>query len=252
MRILIVDDNEAEAEALKRLLKRRFDADVFIAKSMHETRSVVAANNLDCIVLDLQLPDSGIEETIKEIGHLPYPTFVYTGFDDPGLRERVLNSGAEDFILKATGDAGIIERIGHLQYKRKPDPMLLRGAYGARHDETKRMVRSEWKGMVPRMAAGVVSVVMFASGTITGVWAFGKTVGKTTEEARQHFDRLDTAIVELKDAGRARDVALKELSEKATHSIDDRQAIKDKEQSHYDQITDWLKRIESKLDNARK
>jgi DNA-binding NarL/FixJ family response regulator len=233
---------------LKKLLERCFKADVFQASTMAEARGVIRANNLDLVALDLQLKDSGIEETIEEIRSIPYPTFVYSGFDDPGLRERVLNAGAEDFILKATGDASIIERIGHLQYKRTGGKGLLKAAYDARHGEPARVTRSEWKGTIPRAVAAIISGLMFASGIFTGVWAVGKAYGSDREQQRQHFDKLDTAIVEMKAAGTTRDAILAELQARTNTGVAERQAIREQMRAQNETVIDWLKRIEAKVD----
>lgn len=254
MRVLIVDDNPNDAELLKKLLKRRFDANVFIAESMKQAREIVAANNLDCIVLDLNLKDSEIEETVNAIRSLPYPTFVYTGYDDPDLRQRVLDNGAEDFITKATEKSGIIERIGHLQYKRKGGKDLLKAAYQARQAVPREAARKEWLGTIPRAVAAVVSVVMFASGALLGGWNTARGQGVQAEAQKQHFGKLDEAIVEFRDARREerasnmqRDTRILELERKAQASIDDRQSIRELDKQMYDQVLERLRNIENLL-----
>lgn len=260
MRILIADDDEVQAELLKKVLKRRFDATVMIANSMEETKSIVRDNNLDFILLDLGFPDCGIDETIeKEIPRLAYPVFVYTGFDDPDLRERTLSAGAQDFIVKASGNASLIERIAHSQFRRTGDKALLKGAYQARHDAPKEVRRLEWKGTAPRVVASFISVAMFVAGLFTGTWALGKFFGTTSADIKAHFARLDAAIFEIKESDRLRDNEIKsreaiiaELSEKSSVSIKDRYDIREQMRNQNDLVIDWLKRIETKVDNLDK
>lgn len=247
MRILTVDDDPKESEVLKKLLKRRFDAEVFQASTMREARTIMAANNLDCVVLDLQLPDSGIDQTIEAIRRFQYPVFVYSGFDDPTLRERVLNSGAEDFILKATGNASIIERIAHMQYKRRPDPMLTRAAYKARHDEPARLMRAEWKGRLPAMATALVAVLTFAVGLIMGGWNKAHDAGAKAESDRAHFETLDKAVLAIQKTNENQETWLRDLDKKANDSSKETTAIRDQMKQGNDYIIDWLKRIEDKL-----
>lgn len=249
MRILVVDDNPIESEVLKKLLKRRFDAEVFQVGTMREADAIIAANNLDCVVLDLQLPDSGIDKTIGHIKDLPYPVYVYTGFDDPTIRERVLNSGAEDFILKATGNASIIERIAHLQFKRKPDKKLLEGAYNARHEEPARIAKSELKNTIPRLIAATVTVLAFVGGMLMSGWTTARDQGTKIESDRLHFVKLDEAILTMQKGNDNRDALIRDLEEKATRSLDERAAIREQSKMSNDHVIEWLKRIETQVTN---
>jgi hypothetical protein len=216
------------------------------------------------VVLDLQLPDSDIESTIQAIRDMPYPVFVYTGFDDPELRGRVLRSGAEDYILKLTGKGEIIQRIGHLQYKRKADDALLQGAFTAAHEEPAPSVprpseRSEWKGTIPRLAAALVTMIAFAGGGIMGAWNSAHTLGVQAEAQRQHFEKLDEAIVTFKQArtedkiaNEQRDIRIAELERKAQVSIDDRLTIRELDKQKYDQVLERLRNIEGLLSTNKR
>lgn len=66
-RILIVEDDAAQASTIELLLAKRLAADVDIADSCAAARLKLAAQHYDLVTLDLQLPDgdglSLLEET---------------------------------------------------------------------------------------------------------------------------------------------------------------------------------------------
>jgi FixJ family two-component response regulator len=99
--IAIVDDDASVRTALGRFLRSHAyrlelfgSGSEFLARYV-ETRSV-------CVVLDQHMPDlEGLDVllSLRERGvHLP--VIMITGFDQPGLRQRCLEAGALDYLVK--------------------------------------------------------------------------------------------------------------------------------------------------------
>lgn len=100
MRILVVEDNEAVRSAVRRALTARGHA-VVEAATAGEAR-VAAADDVDAIVLDVNLPDgSGFDvcRTLRETG-VTTPIIMLTARDAVADRVEGLDAGADDYLVK--------------------------------------------------------------------------------------------------------------------------------------------------------
>lgn len=108
-RLLIVEDNPAEAELICERLESVCGGAVDFVHALDMTRALCAAerDSFDCIVLDLQLPDTSGAETISTIRvRCPAAAILaYSGMDNDASRIAALQAGAECFISKNAGDA---------------------------------------------------------------------------------------------------------------------------------------------------
>lgn len=110
MRILIIDDNEADREFYK---KHITESPLFSNVKIEECGSLCSAfkvlkeNEFDLIILDLGLPESeGIQTVINTFKELHKnisvpPVIVLTGLDDHVLGTEVFKHGAKDFLIKS-------------------------------------------------------------------------------------------------------------------------------------------------------
>jgi signal transduction histidine kinase/CheY-like chemotaxis protein len=101
--LLIVEDNENSRKAI-RLLMGNEDVSFFEAGTGREALSMYRKSHIDCIILDIGLPDmSGFDliyQFINESGyHLP-PIIVYTGKDLTVEENRELQKYAKRIIIK--------------------------------------------------------------------------------------------------------------------------------------------------------
>lgn len=104
MKILIVEDSRSEREILKYLLESRFQN----AAKFREAGSLDAAfgfldrGDIDCVILDLQLPDSAGRETFEKLvkRHPEVPVVVMTNNKDRELALDMIQKGAQEFVIK--------------------------------------------------------------------------------------------------------------------------------------------------------
>ena len=101
--LLIIEDNENSRKAMKILIGNG-DVKCFEAGSGKEALELYEQNNIDCIILDIGLPDiSGFEliHKLEEIkGHNMPPIIIYTGKELTKEENNLLQKYAESIIIK--------------------------------------------------------------------------------------------------------------------------------------------------------
>jgi putative two-component system response regulator len=99
--ILVVDDEEVVAAHLKRVLTKR-DYSCLTASSAAEARRHLAAQHVDLILCDVNMPEESGLALLEETARV-YPdtaTVLVTGMDDTELAERALAMGAYGYVIK--------------------------------------------------------------------------------------------------------------------------------------------------------
>ena len=104
-RILLVEDNPADADLIRDRLDNQRDAPPFEIEHVVSLRAALdrlSGGGIDLIFLDLGLPDSyGLPTVTNVINHAPsVPLVVISGFDDPEVKRQALDARAKDFIEK--------------------------------------------------------------------------------------------------------------------------------------------------------
>lgn len=100
MRILIIEDNRAIAQALRHELKTFYSIDVVSLGKVGLRYAL--ATKYDVILLDLNLPDKSGEEICRELrkSKINVPIIVISGKEDVKDRVNLLDMGADDYITK--------------------------------------------------------------------------------------------------------------------------------------------------------
>ena len=109
--ILVVDDVSALAEQYAYDLKRVGGYDTLVATGGRDALDIVASEPVDCVILDLEMPDvDGFEvlRALKKQG-IPIPVIVYTGTGSYDRCAKAIKLGAYGFIDKAES----MERVAH-------------------------------------------------------------------------------------------------------------------------------------------
>jgi len=112
----LVEDNPTDRELLRYLLEARLhpSSQFFEASNLQAAFLHLEQNNIDCVLLDLRLPDSAGKETFEKLAEL-YPTIpiiVVTHTKDRELAIEMIKAGAADYLLKSyTDEDAIFQRI---------------------------------------------------------------------------------------------------------------------------------------------
>ena len=102
-KLLIVEDNQDQAAAMIALLEER-DVTITVADSGAKAIELLSSLNVDCIVLDLGLPDMGAFELLDKLKKLAsqrrIPVIIHTGRELTNEDEQRLHHYAESIIIK--------------------------------------------------------------------------------------------------------------------------------------------------------
>lgn len=114
-RLLIVEDNPTDRELVRYLLEARFvEARIYEAASLNAAMRIMSQEDIECVVLDLQLPDSTGKGTFNEL-HERYPGSAYivmTHNKDRDLAIEMIQLGAADYVIKNfTDEEELFRRI---------------------------------------------------------------------------------------------------------------------------------------------
>ena len=131
-RILLVEDNPADAVLLQDMLLRDAPAQFDIAwtSSLRETLERIERERFAAVLLDLSLPDSHGLETIMRLSSAApaMPILVLTGLTDEQIAGETVRCGAEDYLVKGQTDARSIVRAIRYAIERKLGEEALRAA----------------------------------------------------------------------------------------------------------------------------
>ena len=100
MKLLVIEDEAAIAQALQRGLRRRYLVDV--AGTATEGLHLAAVNTYDTILLDLSLPDQDGLAVCEQLrrDRVTTPIVVLTGSASSTAAVRLLDAGADDYLTK--------------------------------------------------------------------------------------------------------------------------------------------------------
>ena len=120
-RLLAVDDSVTYLNALASQLRQE-GYDVVLATSGEEALEYLAAQPVDCILLDLIMPGLSGQETCRRIKQTPdrrdIPLVMLTARDDREWMIEGINAGADDFIAKSA-DFEVLKARLRAQLRRK-------------------------------------------------------------------------------------------------------------------------------------
>ena len=120
-RVLVTDDSKVVLQSIETTL-REDGYDVILAESGEAALGVLSQDDVDCILLDLNMPGLGGQETCKKIkSSLAWrnlPLVILTGDDSRKSLLASLNAGADDYIVKSN-DSDILRARVKAQLRRK-------------------------------------------------------------------------------------------------------------------------------------
>ena len=117
MRILIVEDNDMNRDALSRYLLRR-GAEVFVAATGTQGLDLVRTSRPDVVLMDLGMPDVDGWECARRLKAdpltRPVPIIALTAHATTGDRQKALEAGCDDFDTKPIDVARLLSKIQRL------------------------------------------------------------------------------------------------------------------------------------------
>ncbi len=119
-KVLLVEDNFADAELIQRLLLEAEEVRVALThvRRVSEAIEALEPEDFDVILLDLLLSDSKGVDTITRVQEYCYqenhkccpPIIVLTGRDDEELALKSINAGAQDYLIKGKLESELLFR----------------------------------------------------------------------------------------------------------------------------------------------
>ena len=101
--ILVVEDEEAHVELIRRAFgRRRRRVRLAVARKLTEARTYLTDSVPDLVLADLVLPDGkGTELLPGDKENLPYPVVVMTSYGDEQAAVEAMKAGALDYVVKS-------------------------------------------------------------------------------------------------------------------------------------------------------
>lgn len=114
MRLLLIEDEEDFAKNLKKILELRgFAVDWLADGEKAKSRALLYKDDYDLILLDLNIPGmNGMEltQSLRE-DEVTTPIIILTGRGDTETKVELLNSGADDYLVKPFSSDELVARI---------------------------------------------------------------------------------------------------------------------------------------------
>ncbi|MFE1853256.1 response regulator, partial [Streptomyces sp. NPDC059489] len=119
--VLLVEDDDGDALLVEEFLH---DTDLPHAltrcRTAVDARAVLASGPVDCVLLDLHLPDASGVETVQAIqAATDAAVIVLTGLDEPRAGVDALAAGAQDYLVKGKVDPDLMQRAVRYAVQRK-------------------------------------------------------------------------------------------------------------------------------------
>lgn len=119
-RIVVIDDNPANARPLSRLLQYAGHEVDCLLRGAHAMETL-RDERPDLLLLDVGMPDINGIELLRRIRDDPQlkdqRVIIYSGMTDPHVMDEAIDLGALDFVVKGAGWDGVLDRINaHLPH----------------------------------------------------------------------------------------------------------------------------------------
>jgi len=124
-KVLIIEDNKIENDSIKELLTNS-NINSISAFTGKEALKIIETEKLDCVILDLKLPDMSGFEILEKIKNTPkltsIPFVIYTSADLTKEQEDTLNKLSDAIVLKTASSAKrLLDEVNLFIHKIKSD-----------------------------------------------------------------------------------------------------------------------------------
>ena len=130
LKVLICDDSITNVMILEKLLESEGFTDVTKFTDPTKILPAMLADNYDLLLLDIEMPKLNGFEVMQQISESPIvkqlvPILVLTGKLGAEVRNKALESGAQDFVNKPFDQTEVILRVNNLLVLIKEDILCL-------------------------------------------------------------------------------------------------------------------------------
>lgn len=112
-RVLLVEDDDGDAVLVEDLLELSGGTvEIVRARTLQEARDILSSQSINCILLDLGLPDAQGLDAVRELttGDDLVAVVCLTGLDDEASGAAAVASGAQDYLVKGKVDGELLRR----------------------------------------------------------------------------------------------------------------------------------------------
>jgi class 3 adenylate cyclase len=160
--LLLVEDNLGDVRLVERMLAKRWKGNFALSHFERLSDAVrhVARSRVDCVLLDLSLPDADGLEAIAQTRRVAseVPIVVLSGLEEEDLAVEAVRGGADDYLVKGSIDGDHLSRSIRYAIERKQIEIRLtrlreriRQAFGTYVDpEVVDHILSEGPSLVPQ------------------------------------------------------------------------------------------------------
>jgi len=200
MRLLIIEDEQKVAQALKEGLEREH-YEVSVAHTGEDGFYLLNAQTFDLVVLDLMLPGrDGLEilTTLRKKG-IETPVLILTARDAVDDRVHGLDSGADDYLIKPFAFAELLARIRALLRRGRTDQVLRLGLADLEMDlVTRKVSRSAREIALTAKEFELLEYLLRHKGRIVSREMLAREVWKETQRATPLDNVIDVHIARLR------------------------------------------------------
>jgi signal transduction histidine kinase len=113
LHLLVVDDEEAHIEAIRRAFEAASGGvDIRAVSTLREYRRTIEASAPDIVLMDLNLPDGrAVEVLTHPVEEAAFPVLVMTAFGNQQIVVEVMKAGALDYVVKSPEAFSMLPRI---------------------------------------------------------------------------------------------------------------------------------------------
>lgn len=113
-KLLVIDDDAAVTELLTLLLKSH-GYEVVSVNSGSDGVALLHERKIDLVVLDLMMPDMDGWDVCRKVRTFSnVPIIVLSALNDPAMIASILDTGADDYLVKPTPSSVLIAHIRQL------------------------------------------------------------------------------------------------------------------------------------------
>jgi len=128
--VLAIDDDVALSE-LYSIILRGHNFEVLVANTGEEGLQILKEKTPQIVILDLMMPGMDGWQTCKAIrAFSDVPILILSALDDPSVITSILDTGADDYLVKPFSSAVLVAHLNKLLRRAEPAPSWQKGLHG--------------------------------------------------------------------------------------------------------------------------